>query len=64
MASVQAWRIKKHSVSKFEEFLRTSSVGHLAVVLIKKDCVYTKCQITEWIFNFPTRPCTKSAQKR
>ena len=27
--------------SKFEEFLRTSSAGHLAVVLIRGDCVYT-----------------------
>jgi hypothetical protein len=27
-------------VSKFEEFLRTSSAGQLAVVLIRGDCVY------------------------
>ena len=32
----QAWRIKKHWVSKYEEFLRTSS----AVVLIREDCEY------------------------
>jgi hypothetical protein len=27
-------------VSKFKDFLRTSSAGHLAVVLIRGDCVY------------------------
>ena len=27
-------------MSKFEEFLRTPNVGHLAVVLIRGDCVY------------------------
>ena len=27
-------------MSKFEEFLRTPKVGHLAVVLIRGDCVY------------------------
>ena len=40
MASVQAWSIKKRWASKFEEFLRTSSAGHLAVSLIRGDCVY------------------------
>ena len=40
MASAQAWRIKKQWASKFEEFLRTSSAGHLAVSLIRGDCVY------------------------
>ena len=40
MASAQAWSIKKRWASKFEEFLRTSSAGHLAVSLIKGDCVY------------------------
>ena len=42
MASAQAWSIKKRWASKFEEFLRTSSAGHLAVSLIKEDCVYLK----------------------
>ena len=28
-------------MSKFEEFLRTSSTGHLAVVLMRGDCVYS-----------------------
>ena len=40
MASAQAWSIKKRWASKFEEFLRTSSAGHLAVSLIRGDCVY------------------------
>ena len=40
MASVQAWSIKKRWASKFEEFLRTSSACHLAVSLIRGDCVY------------------------
>ena len=40
MASAQAWSIKKRWASKFEEFLRTSSAGHLAVSLIGGDCVY------------------------
>ena len=40
MASAQAWSIKKRWASKFKEFLRTSSVGHLAVSLIRGDCVY------------------------
>ena len=40
MASAQAWSIEKRWASKFEEFLRTSSAGHLAVSLIKGDCVY------------------------
>ena len=41
MASAQAWRIKKQWASKFEEFLRTTSAGHLAVSLIRGDCVYS-----------------------
>ena len=45
MASVQAWSIKKQWASKFEEFLRTSSAGHLAVSLIRGDCVYILNQI-------------------
>ena len=40
MATAQAWSIKKRWASKFEEFLRTSSAGHLAVSLIRGDCVY------------------------
>ena len=40
-ASAQAWSIKKRWASKFEEFLRTSSAGHLAVSLIRGDCVYS-----------------------
>ena len=40
MASAQAWSIKKRWASKFEEFLRTSSAGHLAVSLTRGDCVY------------------------
>ena len=43
MASAQAWSIKKRWASKFKEFLRTSSVGHLAVSLIRGDCVYGIC---------------------
>ena len=39
-ANAQAWKIKKRWVSKFEEFLRTSSAGHLAAGLIRGDCVY------------------------
>ena len=39
-ASAQVWNIKKRWASKFEEFLRTSSAGHLAVSLIGGDCVY------------------------
>ena len=39
MASAQAWKIKKLGASKFEEFLRSSSAGHLAVSLIRGDCV-------------------------
>ena len=32
-------------MSKFEEFLRTSSAGQFAVVLIRGDCVYTQYPI-------------------
>ena len=39
MASAQAWRIKNQWAFKFEEFLRTSSDGNLAVSLIRGDCV-------------------------
>ena len=45
MASAQAWSIKKRWASKFEEFLRTSSAGHLAVSLIRGDCVYSYSNI-------------------
>ena len=44
MASVQAWSIKKRWASKFEEFLRSSSAGHLTVSLIRGDCVYLHYQ--------------------
>ena len=37
---LHTWRLKKRWVSKFEEFLKTSSAGHLAVGLIRRDCVY------------------------
>ena len=40
MTSVHAWSIKKRWASKFEEFLRNFSAGHLAVSLIRGDCVY------------------------
>ena len=46
MASAQAWSIKKRWASKFEEFLRTSSAGHLAVSLIRGDCVYRKTVVS------------------
>ena len=45
MANAQTWRIKKLTMSKFEEFLRNSSAGHLAVGLIRGDCVYLKTNI-------------------
>jgi hypothetical protein len=35
-------------VSKFEEFFRTSSAGHLAVGLIRGDCVYLKADRREF----------------
>ena len=41
MASAQAWSIKKRWASKFEEFLRTSSTGHLAMDFIRRDCVHS-----------------------
>ena len=40
LTSIQTWRIRHRCVSKFEEFLRTPKVGHIAVVLIRGDCVY------------------------
>ena len=48
MASAQAWSIKKRWASKFEEFLRTSSVGHLALSLIRGDCVYIVASNHKW----------------
>ena len=41
MANAKTWRIKKWWMSKFEEVLRTSSAGHLAVGLIRGDCACT-----------------------
>ena len=38
--NAQTQRIKKQCLSKFEEFLRFSSAGHLAVGVIGRDCMY------------------------
>ena len=51
MATSQTWKIKKRWLSKFEEILRTST--HLAVGLIRRDCVYVLFVTTVYYWNSP-----------
>ena len=47
MANAKTWRIKKWWMSKFEDFLRASSAGHLAVGLIR---------VGSWALTSPNLP--------